>query len=273
MDLRQAFNAVSDVVLNRPPALREFDQIYMKVADMVIQAEYVARVFDGRDVVFVGDGDAIALAAMHLRGREIIDKGPATVTLLDFDERIVNAATRFADQYGFADRFSAMLYNVVDPLPSEVFQQKSAFYTNPPWGASNGGESVRTFLERGMEAVKLGGLGIVVIADDPEVAWTQEVLSSTQSAALAWGFVLAEMIPALHLYHLEDAPDLRSCSMMFRRIEPLAEGYTSRLMSSERFRNFYGRDQPLKFRYVRDRQPLNFPKAADSSYELEPLNV
>lgn len=60
-DLRNAINAISDVVQNRPPPLREFDQIYMKVADMVIQAEYVARVFDGKDVVFVGDGDGMCL--------------------------------------------------------------------------------------------------------------------------------------------------------------------------------------------------------------------
>ena len=39
-DLRNAINSISDVVMNRPAPLREFDQIYMKVADMVIQAEY-----------------------------------------------------------------------------------------------------------------------------------------------------------------------------------------------------------------------------------------
>lgn len=271
MDLRDAFNAVSDVVLNRPPPLREFDQIYMKVADMVIQAEYVARVFDGRDVAFIGDGDAIGLATMHLHQLSIVEKGPASITLLDFDERIVNASTRFADQSGFGDKFEALLYNVVDPLPANVFQKKTAFYTNPPWGASNGGESVRVFLERGIEAIQIGGLGIVVIADDPETPWTQEVLGATQIAALHAGLVIAEMAPALHLYHLEDAPELRSCSMTFRRIASLPDGYASRPVPESRYFNFYGKNQPLKYRYVRDLQPLNFPKAPDSSYQLELL--
>jgi hypothetical protein len=49
-DLRKAINAISDMVRNRPQPLREFDQIYMKVADMAIQPEYVARVFDGKEV-------------------------------------------------------------------------------------------------------------------------------------------------------------------------------------------------------------------------------
>jgi N4-bis(aminopropyl)spermidine synthase len=272
MDLREAFNAVSDVVANRPPPLREFDQIYMKVADMVIQAEYVARAFDDRDAIFIGDGDAIALATLHLQQKKLIDKGPRSITLLDFDERIINASTRFADQSGFAARFRAELYNVIDPLPDFAYQKMSAFYTNPPWGASNGGESVRVFMERGMEAVINGGVGIVVIADDPTVPWTQEVLGATQRCGLDAGFIVAEMMPALHIYHLEDAPDLRSCSMLFRRIGGIPKNHSSKGLSPERFRNFYGKDQPLKFRYVRDLQPLSFPKAPDASYKLEPLN-
>ena len=271
MDLREAFNAVSDVVANRPPPLREFDQIYMKVADMVIQAEYVGRVFEGRDAIFIGDGDAIALATLHMHQKKVIEKGPRSITLLDFDERIVNASNRFADQGGFSDRFRAELYNVIDPLPSATYQKMSAFYTNPPWGASNGGESVRVFMERGMEAVRKDGLGIVVIADDPTISWTQEVLAATQRCALDAGFIVSEMVPALHIYHLEDAPDLRSCSMLFRRISELPKAHTSKRVTEARYRNFYGKDQPLKFRYVRDLQPLSFPKAPDQSYKLEPL--
>ena len=39
-DLKAALNAISDVVQNRPLPLREFDQIYMKVGDMVEQAQH-----------------------------------------------------------------------------------------------------------------------------------------------------------------------------------------------------------------------------------------
>lgn len=41
IDLREGINAVSDVVQNRPRPLREFDQIYMKTGDMVLQSELV----------------------------------------------------------------------------------------------------------------------------------------------------------------------------------------------------------------------------------------
>ena len=57
LDFRKAMNTLSDVVHNRPPPLREFDQIYMKVGDLIIQADFIARNFNELDVVFIGDGD------------------------------------------------------------------------------------------------------------------------------------------------------------------------------------------------------------------------
>ena len=53
LDLREAFNVVSEVVVNRPEALREFDQIYMKISDMLLHAELVSRWVDGKSMVFL----------------------------------------------------------------------------------------------------------------------------------------------------------------------------------------------------------------------------
>ncbi len=62
IDPRQAVNAISDVVRNRPRPLREFDQIHMKSGDMVLQSEIVADWPDGRRLAFIGDGDAISVS-------------------------------------------------------------------------------------------------------------------------------------------------------------------------------------------------------------------
>ena len=43
LDLRRSLNAISDVVNNRPRPLREFDQIFMKTADMLLQTDHVGR--------------------------------------------------------------------------------------------------------------------------------------------------------------------------------------------------------------------------------------
>ncbi|TDA65523.1 MAG: putative methyltransferase [Chloroflexi bacterium] len=268
-DLRAAINAISDVTQNRPQPLREFDQIYMKVADMVLQAEFLARKFDGLDVAFIGDGDSISLSALHLRAMGVIDCGPKSIQVLDFDERIVNSIIRFSEKYGFSDRITARLYNVADPLPQEVLHTQDAFYTNPPWGASNEGESVFIFIERGFEAVKKNALGMLVIADAPDIPWTQSVLLRSQRLANDHGFLVAEMLPEQHLYHLDDAPNLKSCSCVFRRMEPKIWSESSIPVDKDRFANFYGRNSPLKIHYVRARSTLNYGKAEDHTYSLE----
>jgi predicted methyltransferase len=255
--------------MNRPAPLREFDQIYMKVADMVIQAEYVARVFNGKNVVFVGDGDGIALSAAHLKAQDVIEYGPSSITLLDFDERIVNSVLRFAEKLAPKVSITAQLYNVADPLPPEHFGAYDGFHINPPWGASNAGQSVTAFLERGSQATSEKSLGVVVIADDPELAWTQEVLRDTQNRAIELGYVVSEMIPQLHLYHLDDAPDLRSCSCLFRRVQPTLMDKSSQRLSSDRLRNFYGKNNPLTYKYVREIPSLNVNREAQQRYSLE----
>ena len=272
-DLRKAINAISDVVQNRPAPIREFDQIYMKVADMVIQAEYVARVFNNKDVVFVGDGDGIALSAAHLKAQNVIDYGPKSIALLDFDERIVNSVRRFGEKLHPRIEVSAYLYNVAEALPPEHFGAYDGFHINPPWGASNGGESVIAFFERGSQATKEKSLGIVVIADDPDLQWTQEVLRDTQRRALELGYVVSELLPQLHSYHLDDAPDLRSCSCLFRRIDPNCMQTASEPLELARLENFYGKSSPLRFRYVRERTTLNPGRESDQLYILEKLEV
>lgn len=270
-DLRNAINAISDVVQNRPAPLREFDQIYMKVADMVIQAEYVARVFDNKKIVFVGDGDGIALSAAHLKSEGVIDYGPIAITVLDFDERIVNSVKRFGEKLKDSVEIYAHLYNVSDPIPAEHLNAYDGFHINPPWGASNDGESVVVFLERASEATRPGGLGIMVIADDPALPWTQHVLKDAQQRAIELGYVVSEMQPQLHLYHLDDAPDLRSCSCMMRQVDSELNPSQSHPLTAARLKNFYGKNNPLQYQYVKENPTLNRERASDNLYHLQPL--
>lgn len=236
---------------------------------MAAMSIYIAERFADKDVVFIGDGDAIALSVMHLTTQGIVENGPRSIRVLDFDERIVKSIIRFADKYRMDDRISATLYNVIDPLPADVLGAYDRFYTNPPWGASNGGESVVVFLERAFEAMKNGGQGVLVIGDDEGLPWTQEVLLAAQQRACGLGYIVGEMVPTWHLYHLDDAPDLRSCSILFRSVN--ATTLESHALPPERRVNFYGRGNRLRIRYVKERETLNYGKAPDSTYELIPL--
>jgi predicted methyltransferase len=271
LDLRKAVNAVSDVIQNRPLPLREFDQIYMKAGDMVMQAEYIARRFDGNELIFVGDGDAISLCIAYMRLRDCFTYGPTRIQLIDFDERIVNAVERFADKERISEIISARLYNCIDALPDDLMGQFDAFYTNPPWGASNEGESVKVFAERGIEALRADGEGVIVIADDPNVDWSRRVLKETQSFLSQKGFYVQEMQSQVHLYHLDDAPDLRSCNLFVRAEpgrQPVSKSYK---LHGARLENFYGREQRMHARYVREKSRVDYGKAPSETYEIERL--
>ncbi|MBX9657159.1 MAG: bis-aminopropyl spermidine synthase family protein [Nitrospiraceae bacterium] len=149
IDLRSAINAISDVAQNRPRPLRQLDKIYMKTGDMVLQSELVARWAQGKKLAFIGDGDAISVCIAYLQKRNIINYGPSEIGVFDFDERICGAVTRFADKEELR-HLRAELYNCLDPFPGPT--GFDCFYTNPPWGASNDGESVKVFMQWGMEA-------------------------------------------------------------------------------------------------------------------------
>lgn len=269
IDLRAAINAVSDVVQNRPRPIREFDQIYMKTGDMVMQSDLIARWARGKSLAFIGDGDSIALCIAYLMKEKIIAEGPSKIVVYDFDERIVNAITRFSEAEGL-EILSAKLYNCLDRFPD--CSDFGCFYTNPPWGASNGGESVKVFVQRGMEAVGYNGAGTIVIADDEELEWAKFVLASVQTFSLESGFYVERMIPRLHAYHLDDAPDLKSCNLVIRALpNASAPAGSSDITDSTRLENFYGRENIPRVKYVRELKSLNYGRARDQEYQLELL--
>jgi predicted methyltransferase len=269
IDLKAAINAISDVIQNRPRPIREFDQIYMKAGDMVLQSEFVADWANNQSLAFVGDGDAISVCVAYLRARDIIDYGPTRIKVFDFDERIVGAINRFADKERL-DILEAELYNCIDPLV--VHEAFDCFYTNPPWGASNKGESVKVFTQRGMEAIGFAGEGLIVIADDDQLEWPREVLAQVQAFASANGFFVCRMMPRLHAYHLDDNPDLRSCNLLIRSVSDVKQIVASEsIHDPTRLGHFYGLDRTPTVHFVREKKRLNYGMAHDDEYQFELL--
>lgn len=270
VDIREAVNAVSDVVQNRPRPLREFDQIHMKVGDMVMQSEIVADWADGKRLAFIGDGDAISVCVAYLKKREVLGFGPSKITVFDFDERTVQSVIRFADRERI-DYLDAKLYNCLDAFPIEPFKY-DCFYTNPPWGASNHGESVKVFVQRGVEAIKGVGDGMIVIADDDDLAWPKRVLSNVQRFVSDQGFFVSRMQRKLHGYHLDDAPNLKSCNLFVSSL-PDQEQITaiSAPIESGRRANFYGKSKEPRVQYVREKKRPDYGKAPAEEYSLDLL--
>jgi predicted methyltransferase len=247
-----------------------FDQIYMKAGDMVLQSELVADWANGRRLAFIGDGDSISVCVAYLKARGIVEYGPSKIKVFDFDERVVSAINRFADRERL-ETLEAELYNCIDALPGE--ENFDCFYTNPPWGASNGGESVNLFAQRGMELIQYAGDGLIVIADDESLPWTQEVLANVQAFVGASGFFVSRMMPRLHAYHLDDNPDLRSCNLIITSRPDNDRPFSSEaVVNDERLKNFYGEGGAPTVRYVLERKRVDYGKAHDDEYDFKLLD-
>jgi N4-bis(aminopropyl)spermidine synthase len=270
IDLREAMNAISDVIQNRPRPLRRFDQIYMRAGDMVLQSVFVAEWANEQSLAFLGDGDSIGVCVAYLMARNIVRHGPTRITVFDFDERIVSSINRFADRERL-ENLQAVLYNCVDPIPADL--KTDCFYTNPPWGASNKGASVNVFIQRGFEFLQHEGEGLVVIADrEEDLPWTGEVLANVQSFAASNGFYVCRMMPRLHSYHLDDNPELRSCNLILKSRPDNGRPVISQaIVDHERLKSFYGEGLAPTVHYVRERKRIDYGKAHDDEYELEML--
>lgn len=240
----------------------------MKSGDMLRQSEIVAGWADGKDLAFIGDGDGISIAVAHLQALGIYSFGPRSIRVFDFDERIVNSVARFADRLRI-DTLTSVLYNCFDPFPEVA--EFDHFYTNPPWGQSNNGESVIVFAQRGMEAIGYEGQGMVVIADD-ELPWTQQVLFNTQVFSASQNFYVSRMMPREHLYHLHDEhSEVPSCNLIFSSLPDTNRQFTTAALSPERMENFYGRSQEVRVQYIRENNRPDYGRAHESEYRLQLL--
>lgn len=238
----------------------------MKTGDMVMQAELVAHWADGKKLAFIGDGDAISVCVAYLKHKNIIDYGPTQITVFDFDERQVQAIKTFAERMHIR-HLNAELYNAREAFPR--INRFDRFYTNPPWGQSNEGESVHVFMERGIEACGYNGQGMIVIADDQELEWPKRVLYTTQKRASELGYFVSRMQRLMHSYHLDDDALLRSCNLFIEALPGNHPRGTSKELDEARLVNFYGRDQNLRMRYIRNKRPLTLEGADEDEWGPE----
>ena len=130
------------------------------------------------------------------------------------------------------------------------------------------------FVERGIEAVGYVGEGMVVIADDDELAWPKEVLAKTQTFAAEKRFYVSKMMSRVHRYHLDDAPNLRSCNLVLASL-PDNQRVTesSDIVDPQRLKNFYGRSKEPRAHYVREKKRLDYGQAPEDEYLIELLEV
>lgn len=229
----------------RPPSLREYDQIPMDGADLLAQVKRVAPELAGKSVAFVGDHDGTSLLLGLLGSRGLVEM-PSRMLVLDFDLRLLEVARQIAADHDFSDCLETLGYNVFDPLPLDLLETFDVFYTNPPYGASNDGASVRLFVTRGSELVhKKFGVGYVLLPDDDQRAWTRDAMNATGLFLSQHGWRISAKVANAHGYRLDDDPTLRSTAIRIERNElPLrvTMPWARRGVSDDEIPAFYGRN-------------------------------
>ena len=98
------------------------------------------------------------------------------------------------------------------------------------------------------------------------------VLNAAQEQALDSGFFIQRMMRKLHLYHLDDAPELRSCNLFVKALpNNKAKVSSQAITDTARLEKFYGRSKDLHVKYVRQKKRVDYGKAHDDEYALEYL--
>jgi predicted methyltransferase len=157
----------------------------------------------------MGDGDHISvLCGIYAQ--------PKSITVLDTDPRIVKNIKEIGKKYKV--KINTFQYDVLKPLPEKFLKKFNFFYTNPPYGSKNTGQSGIVFISRCIEACKYPSEGCIVLPHDNERPWTREVMENTQKFLLKQGWIIVEKLVGLHIYYLDDAT-LASGTMIVEQIK------------------------------------------------------
>lgn len=209
--IQEELELIQKISSLRPSPNRAIDQIYMKPICMLVQVKLIASYLNNKDLIFMGDGDHFSI----LCG---IYSKPKNITVLDIDQRIIKSIRKIGKEYNV--EVNAFQYDVLKSLPKKFVKKFNFFYTNPPYGSKNTGQSGITFISRCIEACKFPSVGCVILPHDDERNWTKEVMKNIQKFLLDHGWIIVEKLVGLHLYHLDDAT-LASGTMIVDQVKDI----------------------------------------------------
>lgn len=248
-------DAIARILMHRdrPKAIRKFDQIYMLVGSQLTQAKLISEYVHNKRVVFMGDDDCMSLTLAVLAHANIGDiRPPSHITVFDFDEGILKFIRTITQEYQLdGDHLETVLYNVQDPIPEEHCEKADVFYTNPPYGFSNAGQSGRIFLQRCMEMCEpTRSRGVAILPYDIDNHKASAAMTKTQEFLVTHGYVISEMLRGMHQYDLDDRPRLWSGTVVLDRIEHKRHSYFGKRIPDEEFKKFFGNDDIEMPHYV-----------------------
>lgn len=253
-------NLVDIVIKNRPKPVRKYDQIYMKSTDMLKQLHFIKKYIIDRRMVFLGDDDGMSmLIALFSFFGHI--SSPKSIRVLDFDERIINNNRKVLEKYmpDLISFLTADLYNVINKVPKDDVAAHDFFYINPPYGAFNNGLSCILWLHRCIELCNDYCRGCVIVPsyNNQKDSWQTKSMFAIQEFLNEKGFVITEMLPNYHSYHLEtnkeiEHDEIKSSVIIVEKIKTSTTEYYQQKLPLNLVKNLYG--MPVKIpQYILDK--------------------
>lgn len=194
------------IIGERPVALKDLDQVLMDL-DSSVRTHLRLAEFISTETLLVGDDDLMSLNFARFCSVN-------RLVVLDIDQRILQYIENLAREYGF--KIETLFYNVLDSPPRKLLRSFDFFYTNPPYGSKNKGDSCKAFILRGIELCRVGGYGAFVIAASSAGEWAEIARKRTLEFVRESGCKLVEELKNFQKY--EDNP-IESSMFIIKKIK------------------------------------------------------
>ena len=242
MVFKKLWEIMHTVVHDRPKGNKKYDQVYMNAEDMWHQIKIMEKYIADKDIVFLGDGDGISILIALLIKNKRIKTRVKSITVLDFDERILKNYSQLSEEFGI-EEFHCHRYNVIQPLPRKFKQKYDFFYINPPFGSKNNGNSCIAWLHRCIELCNNNSSGCIIMPymkNEEGKEWTVNNMHNIQEFLINNGFVMGQMNHDIHRYRLKDNPNLKSSTFFVDRVKNALLHFDGKYLPDEFVVNMYG---------------------------------
>ncbi len=143
-DLKKALDFLKKIQKYYPKPNRKLDQFTASLETTAKRASLMSSFYDldGKRILFLGDDDFTSLASSKI-------SSPASVIVLDLDQRIVHSIKNISNQNKF--NINSFQYDARENLPEKFAQKFDVVFTDPPY-TQNG---FNLFLSRAIDALDL----------------------------------------------------------------------------------------------------------------------
>jgi len=246
------YNLANQVVLSRPKARWRYDQVFMNNESMVYQAQMFYKYLSDKNVVFLGDGDGASIHYGLLLKNELVGS-IKQITVLDFDERILNYHKKLYDNNNLSDLYELNLvkYNVINPIPAELKEKFDFFYINPPYGAFNNGKSIIAWLHRCLDLCSQNSMGCIVIPYDINFQWSIDNMKYIEEFLKCKNFEIVDKKINIHDYDFGGTSNLKSSTYIVKKIADSYSEYTNMYLPKDFTENLYRKPRDIP-KYIID---------------------